>query len=77
MILNGQGKLLLSLHPESGAVRRWPLPERPGSFALRKGGGFIFAFEKGDARMVHGSRKAVLSCVHMCYIFIAFHVHYE
>jgi sugar lactone lactonase YvrE len=34
-----------------GAVQHWPLPKPPGSFALRKDGGFLFAFRSGLATL--------------------------
>lgn len=40
---------LWCLQPESKKVERWPLPKPPGSFALRKNGGFLFAFRNGLA----------------------------
>ena len=33
----------------SARVQHWPLPKPPGSFALRKDGGFLFAFRNGLA----------------------------
>ena len=35
--------------PRSGKVEHWPLPKRPGSFALRKAGGLVFAFQRAFA----------------------------
>jgi len=35
--------------PQSGAVRRWVLPERIGSFALRENGGAVLALASGFA----------------------------
>ena len=37
--------------PESKKVEHWPLPKPPGSFALRKTGGFLFAFRNGLATL--------------------------
>ena len=37
--------------PRSGEVAHWPLPKPPGSFALREGGGFLFAFRSGFATL--------------------------
>jgi len=37
--------------PRSGAVAHWPLPKPPGSFALRKDGGFLIAFRNGFATL--------------------------
>jgi sugar lactone lactonase YvrE len=42
---------LWRFEPRSGRVEHWPLPKRPGSFALRKDGGFLFAFQKGFATL--------------------------
>mmetsp|Transcript_27371 Transcript_27371/g.52114 ORF Transcript_27371/g.52114 Transcript_27371/m.52114 type:complete len:355 (+) Transcript_27371:371-1435(+) len=42
-----EGKLLLEFDPSCNETRTWSLPERPGSVALKQGGGFIFAFENG------------------------------
>jgi sugar lactone lactonase YvrE len=40
---------LQRFHPESGAVRRWQLPERIGSLALREVGGAVLALASGFA----------------------------
>ncbi|HWA79857.1 MAG TPA: SMP-30/gluconolactonase/LRE family protein [Acetobacteraceae bacterium] len=40
---------LQRFHPESGAVRRWDLPERIGSLALRESGGAVLALASGFA----------------------------
>lgn len=37
--------------PATGRVDHWPLPKRAGSFALRKDGGLVFAFQKGFATL--------------------------
>ena len=37
--------------PASGRADHWPLPKRPGSFALRASGGLLFAFQKGFATL--------------------------
>ena len=37
--------------PSSGRADHWPLPKRPGSFALRESGGLLFAFQKGFATL--------------------------
>jgi sugar lactone lactonase YvrE len=42
---------LWRLTPRSGAVERWPLPKPPGSFALRRDGGFLIAFRTGLATL--------------------------
>lgn len=42
---------LWCLQPESKKVEHWPLPKPPGSFALRKEGGFLFAFRNGLANL--------------------------
>jgi sugar lactone lactonase YvrE len=42
---------LWSWQSRSGRVERWPLPKPPGSFALRKNGGFLFAFRNGIATL--------------------------
>jgi sugar lactone lactonase YvrE len=34
-----------------GAPQHWPLPKPPGSFALRRKGGFLFAFRSGLATL--------------------------
>lgn len=39
------------LETRTGRVRSWPLPKVPGSFALRRGGGFFFAFRGGFATL--------------------------
>ncbi len=44
-----EGKLLQRLTPATGLVRRWTMPERIGSFALRAGGGLVCAFASGFA----------------------------
>lgn len=44
-----EGKLLQRLHPESGRVDRWQMPERIACFALRERGGLIVAFASGIA----------------------------
>lgn len=44
-----EGRLLQRLDWSTGEVSRWNLPERPGSFALREGGGLVCAFESGLA----------------------------
>lgn len=35
--------------PQTGSVQHWSLPKVPGSFALRRTGGFFFAFRNGFA----------------------------
>lgn len=45
-----QKPTLWSLRP-GGAVQHWSLPKPPGSFALRKDGGFLFAFRGGLATL--------------------------
>src|SRR5712691_11506034 len=42
---------LWRLESTSGHVKHWPLPKPPGCFALRKGGGFLFAFRSGFATL--------------------------
>ena len=42
-----EGKLLQRYHEPTGDVRVWHFPERIGSFALRKSGGIVCAFESG------------------------------
>ena len=42
---------LWRFEPGSGRIERWPLPKPPGSFALRKNGGFLFAFRNGLATL--------------------------
>jgi sugar lactone lactonase YvrE len=42
---------LWRFEPCSGRVEHWPLPKPPGSFALRKDGGFLFAFRNGFATL--------------------------
>lgn len=42
---------LWRFEPRSGRVEHWPLPKTPGSFALRKDGGFLFAFRSGFATL--------------------------
>jgi sugar lactone lactonase YvrE len=42
---------LWRFEPRSGRVEHWPLPKPPGSFALRKHGGFLFAFRNGFATL--------------------------
>lgn len=42
---------LWRLEASSGRVEHWPLPRPPGSFALREGGGFLFAFRNGFATL--------------------------
>jgi sugar lactone lactonase YvrE len=37
--------------PRMARIDHWPLPKPPGSFALRKGGGFLFAFRNGFATL--------------------------
>jgi sugar lactone lactonase YvrE len=37
--------------PRAARVDHWPLPKPPGSFALRKNGGFLFAFRNGLATL--------------------------
>ena len=37
--------------PRADRVDHWPLPKPPGSFALRKNGGFLFAFRNGLATL--------------------------
>ncbi len=44
-----EGRLLQRLTPATGLVRRWTMPERIGSFALRAGGGLVCAFASGFA----------------------------
>jgi sugar lactone lactonase YvrE len=45
-----QKPTLYSWQP-GGAAQHWPLAKPPGSFALRKSGGFLFAFRNGLATM--------------------------
>ena len=42
---------LWRLDPRAKRVDHWPLPKPPGSFALRKNGGFLFAFRNGFATL--------------------------
>lgn len=42
---------LARFDPASGSVQTWPLPKAIGSFALRRGGGFLMAFRSGFATM--------------------------
>lgn len=42
---------LWSWQSRGGGVEHWPLPKPPGSFALRKSGGFLFAFRNGLATL--------------------------
>jgi sugar lactone lactonase YvrE len=42
---------LWSWQSRGGRVEHWPLPKPPGSFALRKTGGFLFAFRSGLATL--------------------------
>ena len=42
---------LWSWLPATNKVEHWPLPKPPGSFALRKNGGFLFAFRNGLATL--------------------------
>jgi sugar lactone lactonase YvrE len=42
---------LWRLEPRSGHVEHWRLPKPPGCFALREGGGFLFAFRSGFATL--------------------------
>jgi len=42
---------LWRLDPRTARVDHWPLPKPPGSFALRKTGGFLFAFRNGFATL--------------------------
>lgn len=42
-------QLFLAYDPDSGSEQIWPLPARPGSFALRRGGGAVFALQTGFA----------------------------
>ena len=42
---------LWRFEPRSSRVEHWPLPKPPGSFALRKDGGFLFAFRNGFATL--------------------------
>ena len=42
---------LWSWQPRTDTVEHWPLPKPPGSFALRKQGGFLFAFRNGLATL--------------------------
>jgi L-arabinonolactonase len=44
-----EGKRLRRLDQATGTVRTWNFPERIGSFALRKRGGLVCAFESGLA----------------------------
>ena len=44
-----EGKLLQRLIPATGEVKRWDMPERISSFALRENGGLIVAFASGIA----------------------------
>ena len=45
------GPSLWRLDPCTARVDHWPLPKPPGSFALRKNGGFLFAFRNGFATL--------------------------
>ena len=45
------GPLLWRLDPCTARVDHWPLPKSPGSFPLRKNGGFLFAFRNGFATL--------------------------
>lgn len=38
---------LLRWHPVSGEVRRWPMPERIGGFALKRDGGLLVVLARG------------------------------
>ena len=42
---------LWTWQPGTQSVAHWPLPKPPGSFALRKNGGFLFAFRNGLATL--------------------------
>ena len=42
---------LWSWQSRGGRVEHWPLPKPPGSFALRRSGGFLFAFRNGLATL--------------------------
>ena len=42
---------LWRLDPRTARVDHWPLPKRPGSFALRNKGGFLIAFRDGLATL--------------------------
>ena len=42
---------LWRFEPGTDRVEHWPLPKPPGSFALRKDGGFLFAFRNGFATL--------------------------
>lgn len=42
---------LWTLRPATREVQHWPLPRPPGSFALRKDRGFLFAFRSGLATL--------------------------
>jgi sugar lactone lactonase YvrE len=44
-----EGKRLQRWHQPSGTLTDWHFPERIGSFALRKHGGLVCAFESGFA----------------------------
>jgi sugar lactone lactonase YvrE len=44
-----EGKLLQRYRPATGAVDRWPMPERIACLALREQGGLIVAFASGLA----------------------------
>jgi len=43
------GQKLYRLHPATGAVKQWDMPERLASFALREQGGMLMAFASGIA----------------------------
>jgi L-arabinonolactonase len=42
---------LWSWQSRGGGLEHWPLPKLPGSFALRKSGGFLIAFRNGLATL--------------------------
>src|SRR5688572_1945880 len=42
---------LWTWQPDARQAEHWPLPKPPGSFALRKDGGFLFAFRSGFATL--------------------------
>ncbi len=44
-----EGRRLYRLDPANGATAQWDFPERIGSFALRRSGGLVCAFESGLA----------------------------
>lgn len=44
-----EGRLLHRHHPDTGTTEHWNFEQRLGSFALRKKGGLVCAFERGFA----------------------------